>query len=260
MKGMVKMPAKLVPTVSSSASAVLPPTACNHNISLPSPLRTPPGWQVHPSTLLHTAHHVLSYTGDRNMGLDRSVQVPLWLSASLRLRIPANPATVAKTSEKRKVHIIALNMVQSALWDPLFTWVRETPLDRVVGMQQNTASPRVSSGEPRGRRCTASAARGVMNRMEAKPNAMAPQADSALRASPRFRPRPEMTKMPAPKKHNVASSQDHDSRTLYSSALVSLPVVHRAQEITRKWPEHSIVTEHCTQALAAEVTLKVSDR
>jgi hypothetical protein len=27
-KGMVKMPAKLVPTVSSSASAALPPTAC----------------------------------------------------------------------------------------------------------------------------------------------------------------------------------------------------------------------------------------
>ena len=28
MKGMVKMPARLVPTVSSSASAALPPTAC----------------------------------------------------------------------------------------------------------------------------------------------------------------------------------------------------------------------------------------
>ena len=52
----------------------------------------------------------------------------------------------------------------------LVTWVRDTPLDRVVGMQQNTASPSVSSGDPRGSRCTASAASGVMKRMEAKPN------------------------------------------------------------------------------------------
>ena len=72
------------------------------------------------------------------------------------------------------------------------TWVRDTPLESVVGMQQKTARPRVSSGEPRGRRCTARAARGVTSRMEAKPNMMAPQADSARAASPRLRPRPEM--------------------------------------------------------------------
>lgn len=77
------------------------------------------------------------------------------------------------------------------------TWVRETPLESVVGMQQKTARPSVSSEEPRGRRCTARAARGVTARMEAAPKRMAPQADSARAASPRLRPRPEMMKMPA---------------------------------------------------------------
>jgi len=77
--------------------------------------------------------------------------------------------------------------------------VRETPLDRVVGMQQKTARPIVNSGDPRGRRWTASAARGVMNRMEANPNRIAPHDDSAFIASPRFRPRPDMIKIPAPR-------------------------------------------------------------
>lgn len=195
MKGMVKMPAKLVPTVSSSASAVLPPTACNHNTSLPKRVDLPDS-EVHPSTILPTAHHVIPRTGDRYDEPPQEHDVLSRLSASTRLSISATGAVL---SDKRKAHITALETVQRAYQDPLLTWVRETPLDRVVGMQQNTARPRVSSGEPRGRRCTASAARGVMNRMEAKPNAMAPQADSALRASPRFNPRPEMTKMPAPK-------------------------------------------------------------
>lgn len=63
-------------------------------------------------------------------------------------------------------------------------------------MQQKTARPNASSGEPRGSRRTTSAARGVMNRMEVKPYRMAPQADSARSASPRRRPSPEMIKMP----------------------------------------------------------------
>ncbi len=72
----------------------------------------------------------------------------------------------------------------------------DTPLESVVGMQQKTARPKASSGEPKGSRSTTSAARGVMNNIEAKPYRMAPQADSARSASPRRRPSPEMMKMP----------------------------------------------------------------
>lgn len=74
--------------------------------------------------------------------------------------------------------------------------MRETPLESVVGMQQKTARPKASSGEPRGSRSTASAASGVMNRMEAKPYKMAPQDDSARTASPRRSPNPEIMKIP----------------------------------------------------------------
>jgi len=65
--------------------------------------------------------------------------------------------------------------------------VRVTPLESAVGMQQNTASPKASSGRPSGSRCTANASSGVRNRMDTTPYAAAPQLLSALAASPRLR-------------------------------------------------------------------------
>ena len=58
------------------------------------------------------------------------------------------------------------------------TCVRVTPLDRVVGMQQKTASPTASSG-CRGRRRASRAARGVIARIDTKPYRVAPQAERA---------------------------------------------------------------------------------
>ena len=75
------------------------------------------------------------------------------------------------------------------------TWVREMPVESVVGTQQNTASPKASSGWM-GRRCATGASRGVISRMERKPYSADFQSDMACIDSPRFSPSPEIVKMP----------------------------------------------------------------
>ena len=59
------------------------------------------------------------------------------------------------------------------------TCVSETPEDSVVGMQQNTASPKASSGGYRGRRSATKAARGVNTRMESMPKMTEPHEEIA---------------------------------------------------------------------------------
>ena len=76
------------------------------------------------------------------------------------------------------------------------TCVRDTPEDRVVGIQQNTARPNASSGGCRGRRRAGMAARGVMTSMDSRPNRTAPQEVSACMVSPRRMPKPDMIKIP----------------------------------------------------------------
>ena len=68
--------------------------------------------------------------------------------------------------------------IHTAIQTRTRTCVRVTPLDRVVGMQQNTARPTASSG-CRGRRRASRAARGVMARIDANPYRVAPQAERA---------------------------------------------------------------------------------
>ena len=135
------------------------------------------------------------------------------------------------------------------------TWVRETPLDSVVGMQQKTARPSVSSGEPRGRRCTARAASGVTSRMEAKPNAMAPRADSARAASPRLRPRPEMTKMPARAAPGLAHSygQPGSRRAVQSGSVTAwLGTMKRFSMGAKRGLQSGLI---CLGATAARITI-----
>ena len=63
-------------------------------------------------------------------------------------------------------------------------------------MQQNTVSPKASSGGCSGSRRATKPARGVMSSIVARPYKIAPHAVNACVASPRFRFRPEMMKMP----------------------------------------------------------------
>lgn len=76
------------------------------------------------------------------------------------------------------------------------TCVKDTPDESVVGMQQNTAKPKASSGGWRGRRSATMAARGVKSRIDSIPNRTAPFADKACMVSPLRMPRPDMTNMP----------------------------------------------------------------
>ena len=75
------------------------------------------------------------------------------------------------------------------------TCVKEMPVDSVVGTQQNTAKPRASSG-CMGNRWATGASSGVISRMDRKPYRADFQSDRACTDSPRFKPRPEMVKMP----------------------------------------------------------------
>lgn len=79
---------------------------------------------------------------------------------------------------------------------PLLATVRVTPVERVVGMQQNTASPSAISGGDSGSRSTPKAASGVTARMASMPYSSALVARRAAAVSPRCSNRPEMTKMP----------------------------------------------------------------
>lgn len=74
--------------------------------------------------------------------------------------------------------------------------VSVTLAERVVGMQQNTASPSAISGGCSGRRTTASAASGVTSSTASRPYATAAVLRRAARLSPRCSSRPEMKKMP----------------------------------------------------------------
>ena len=74
--------------------------------------------------------------------------------------------------------------------------MRDTALDRVVGMQQKTVRPNASSGGCKGRRSATKPASGVMSRMVTRPYSIEPLAESAWLVSPLFRLRPDKMKMP----------------------------------------------------------------
>ena len=76
------------------------------------------------------------------------------------------------------------------------TCVRDTALDRVVGMQQKTVSPKASSGGCNGSRSATKPASGVMSSIVIRPYSIEPLADRAWLVSPLFRFRPDMMKMP----------------------------------------------------------------
>jgi len=75
------------------------------------------------------------------------------------------------------------------------SWVRETPLVRVVGTQQKIANPVTSSLGTKFRRKTGTAIKGVMNKIETRPKRTAGQALAAFATSPVLSVSPEITKM-----------------------------------------------------------------
>ena len=73
-------------------------------------------------------------------------------------------------------HLIPPKCTQHISWPACHppTCVMAMPLDRLVGMQVNTARPRAREGGSRGSRSTRGAARGVSSRMAARPYARLP--------------------------------------------------------------------------------------
>lgn len=96
---------------------------------------------------------------------------------------------------QKKVQLLLLFGLRERKHKKKHTLVRVTPVESVVGMQQNTASPNASSGGCRGTRNTMNDANGVSNKMEARPYDIAVMLFSAACISPFCKRIPEMMNM-----------------------------------------------------------------